>query len=196
MGLNNIREKSGSIGNAIVGGLSALEFISELISTDKEPIDITSPIELGTYKLVTEVGRGNIEKDFTLPKESYERVERFLKELRISGIRKAVRKCNFYAHEYLGNEQFVSFLASYMSGATREQEKTFMYDDHAFKRDRVQKELSRTLAHLRAAHLHLYHRPEQRKENPELENLCQKIDKELIPHFRNEKHEQQQYWLL
>ncbi|MFH1212201.1 MAG: hypothetical protein V1659_04730 [Candidatus Woesearchaeota archaeon] len=186
MGLDNIREKSGSVLKGLFGGLSGLEFLTELLSADRERIDFDSPIELGTYKLVIDVERGNVKTGFTLPIESFMRVERLLRQIDFEGFKKGVREGMVYAHEYLRNPQFVSFLADYNQGVTRQQEKEWSNDVHASKRDEVQTQLSRTLAHLSAAQSHLYNRAKQRKENIALEELFAKIDTELIPHFKRE----------
>jgi hypothetical protein len=195
MGLRNVREKSGSLVRAVFGGLSTSELISEIMSPDKESIDYASPIELGTYRLVTLVDRTNTEEDFLLPKESYERVERLLNDLSFHGFKKGIKYGNVYAHEYFGNPQFVSFIGNYLAGFNGNQRKAWPDDDHSFMRDKVELNLGKTLSHLSAAHLHLYHRPQQRKMNEDLEKLCQKIEKVFIPHFRDEKRAQFDYWL-
>lgn len=195
MGLENVRGVSGSVFSGVFGGLSIKDFVAELMAPDREKIDYAAPIKVETYPLVTEVRGCIIREKFTLPVESFQKVDRLLVELRSQGLGRGVRAGAVYAHEYLGNPQLVSILADYISGVTRQQESTWPDDHHAIKRDQVQEMLNETLAHLAAGRLHLFHRREQFKNNPGLQELFDKIDREQLPEMYRKKQINYEYWL-
>lgn len=194
MGLENIREVSGSVFSGVFGGLPILDFVAELVAPDREKIDYTASIKLGTYPLATEVGERVIEQEFTLPIESFQKVDRLLVELRSQGLGRCVRAGAVYAHEYLGNPQLVSILADYMDGATRQQERAWPEDHYAFKRDQVKEMLNKTLAHLAAGRLHLFHRQNQFKDRPDLKELFDRIDREQLSEMYRKKQMNCEYW--
>ncbi len=78
MGLENIRAVSGSVLSGVFGGLPIKDFVVELLVPNRGKIDYDASVQLGTYSLATEVGERIREEEFTVPRESYERVERLL----------------------------------------------------------------------------------------------------------------------
>lgn len=199
MGLENIREISGSMVSGVFGGLPIRNFMTELLAPDREKIDHTIPVKLDKYPLVTEVGDFDKKEEFVLPTDAYERMERALLSLPLNRsmrrMSRSLHDATIYAHEYLRNPEVLSLVVDYSFRASEGRGLFDQPDVCEIKRVETQQKMSRTLAHLAAGRLHLFHRREQFEDRPDLQQLFNKIDREQLPEMYRKRKMNVEYWL-
>ncbi len=194
MGLENIREVSGSVLSGVFGGLPIRDFVAELVAPNREKIDYTTPVKLGSYSLVTEMGDFDKDGAFVLPTESYDRIERVLRLPLNRSMQRSLRDANVYAHEYLKNPEVLTLICDHSVRICEDRDMFDRPDRYEVKCVDAQRELSRTLAHLAGGRLHLFHRRKQFSDRPELQELFDKIDKVQLPEMYRKRKRDIEYW--
>ena len=209
MGLTNIRDRYGNVvgafARAFFGYVPIRNFLEQLVSTNREPIDYRSPVQMASYPLTTWVGgqEGNRTEDFTLPTTSHDIIERIVSDIFPDGWggTKGIRKAIVYGHEYLSNPGTLGFVRGTIPFTDTRTAGRGTYLEMEYRagselmRSRARINLSKTLAHLSAARLHLYHRQEQFRERPELEELMKRIENEQLPRLKEGMRANINYWL-